>query len=151
MVCTTHTHHIATSTTGNMADRGTTSVVISGHADSSWQTESSEGTRGDMSADISQFQSIEHFSPAAELQWAELPSSLLLSIVLSTVASSVASSHTWSDVVTGDGSSVAAGSGSPSTMGSGYGSAQRGDGGLGSGSRAGLVSSSTKSTVSRDL
>ncbi len=73
------------------------------------------------------------------VQWAELPSTLSLSITLSPVARSVAGSRIWSDVLgsgsgailstvapLGDGSSVEAVSGSCST--------QQGDGGLGSGS-----------------
>ncbi len=60
MVCATHTHHIATPNTGSVADRGTTSVVISGQANSSGQTDNSGqaessdegGRRGGMSAYI---------------------------------------------------------------------------------------------------
>ncbi len=43
-VCATHTHHIATPNTESAADRETTTGVISGKADSSGQTDSSEQT-----------------------------------------------------------------------------------------------------------
>ncbi|KAL1276588.1 hypothetical protein QQF64_036211 [Cirrhinus molitorella] len=96
----------------------------------------------------------------AMVQWAELHSTLSLSMAFSTVACSIVGSRTWSDLwgsgseailssvaLLGDGTSVALGSGSPSAVGSGCGSAQRGDGGLGSGSGVALVRSSSGQTV----
>lgn len=44
-VCATHTHKIATSSTGTATDKGTTSVAVTGQIDRSGQTDNSDNRK----------------------------------------------------------------------------------------------------------